>query len=600
LLVVVTLIVSVMVVTGDRPPATAVPSPVSPGVYVVGGTGPSTPEADRFSLAGITSGQTPLVPNQKAGQPSGGPFGGMAITPNAATVVVLRHDGGVSTLDVATGSLSNPLVLVDPGGAGQVAADPADSTKAFVALGTGNVFRVSFGSGPGPPVATPIAALAITAQTLVAAPDGQTVYIGGRDKTPDHRQAVVAVPANGGAPVTWSPPPSSGGVTDLALTPDGTRLFGADGASVFALGLPLSPTEATALSRPMPGARTVTVAPNGTTVYAGGVANGQAFVAGFPVAAPNPTVSQGLGPAGPGGVVGLAVSPDAGTLVATRGDPGSPSTTITAVPVNGGTPLRPGPPMAIPLGFQTDNGDQVAVTPDQAPAARFVAQPQPLGTPSTFDATGSSVAYGSITTYQWSFGDGVAVTTTGPTIAHNYAHPGTFTITLVETDSAGTTVPPAVAGTPWAVDGPGQTPYRLASPAASATATITVPAATLPTTPAATGSTVAGQLQAPVPQLATNPTVGPPGTIVTVTGAGFPPNTTVTVLWSVSSGAAVTTTDAAGDLITQLLILVPDVLGPRYAMVASFPGATAPFLVVAGGVEPGGSNADPVFRSESP
>jgi hypothetical protein len=593
--------VSVTLAAGDRPPATAGPSPVSPGVYVVGGTGPSTPGADRFSLAGITSGQTPLVPAQQAGQPSGGPFVGMAITPNAATVVVLRHDGGVSTLDVATGSLSNPVVLVDPGGAGQVAADPADSTKAFVALGTGDLLRISFGTGPGPPVATPIAALPIAAQALVAAPDGQTVYVGGTDKAPDHREAVVAVPAAGGAPVAWSqPPPPSGGVTDLALTPDGTRLFGTDGASVFALGLPLTPTEPTTLSRPMPGARTVTVAPNGTTVYTGGVANGQAFVAGFPVAAPNPPASQSLAPAGPGSVVSLAVSPDAATLVATVGDPGSPSTTITAVPVNGGPPLRPGPPMAIPLGFQTDNGDQVAVTPDQAPAARFVAQPQPLGTPSTFDATGSSVAYGSITAYQWSFGDGIAVTTTGPTIAHNYGRPGTFTITVTETDSAGTSVPPALAGTPWAVDGPGQTPYRLASPVASATATITVPAGTPPTTPAATGTTAAGQPQAPVPQLATNPTVGPPGTIVTVTGAGFPANTTVTVLWSVSSGSAVATTDAAGNLTTQLLILVPDVLGPRYAMVASFPGATAPFLVVAGGVEPGGSSANPVFRSESP
>ncbi|MGI8751352.1 MAG: hypothetical protein ACR2MN_03400 [Acidimicrobiales bacterium] len=60
------------------------------------------------------------------------------------------------------------------------------------------------------------------------------------------------------------------------------------------------------------------------------------------------------------------------------------------------------------------------------------------------------------------------------------------------------------------------------------------------------------------------------------------------------------TTDGAGNLTTPLSILVPDVFGPRFALVASFSGATAPFLVVADGVEPGGSSASPVFRSESP
>lgn len=333
--------------------------------------------------------------------------------------------------------------------------------------------------------------------------------------------------------------------------------------------------------------------PNGGTVYTGGVNNG-AFVAGFPVGSASPVVSQGL-PAAPAGQVSVAVSSDGGTLVAAVG-----GAKIYPVPVNGGNPLPPGRGVGFPGGFAAGNGNEVmAITPDQAPAASFVAQPQPIGTTSTFDATKSAVAYGSIATSQWSFGDGATVTTTGPTTAHTYAHTGSYTITVIETDSAGTAVPPGVAGTPFLVDGPGQTPYRQTATSATAKATITVPAATPPPASTTTPTTQPGQRES-IPQLMTNPAVGPPGTIVTVTGTGFPQNTRVTVLWCVSSGSSVATTDGAGDLSTQLLILTPDVLGPRYAMVASFSGATAPFLVVADGVEPGGSGASPVFRSESP
>ena len=594
--VVVALAVGATVAVGDRPRATASPTPVSPGIYVAGnGANGANAQVDRFSLAGITSGQSPLVATQTPNQ-AGVPAIASAITPDASTGVFLRQDGGVFTVNVASGAITPPVMLPDPGGGGQVAADQADSTRAFVADGAGGVFRIDI--GPGAPRETSIAlAPAVVAQTIAVSPDGQTLFVGGHlvptvPRVPG-AEVVAAVPVGGGPAVAWSRPPGTNvgsGVTDVALTPDGRRLFATDGASLFSLNLPLSTAEGANLSDTIAGVSDLTVGPNGGTVYAGGVGQGT-FVAGFPVGSGRP-VTQTL-PAANGGVVGLAVSPDGATLVAMVG----PST-LYAIPVNGGNPLAPGRGVGVPGGFAGGNGNEVlAITPDQAPTASFVAQPQPAGTASTFDATKSSVAYGSISGYQWSFGDGATVSSTGPTTAHTYAHTGTFTITVTETDSAGTTAPPAVAGTPFAVDGPGQTPYRQASTAAAARATITVPAAANSPPP---GTTPTSQPAQSVPQLTTSPTVGPPGTVVTVTGTGFPPNTTVTVLWSISSGSAVATTDAAGNLTTQLVILVPDVLGPRYAMVASFSGATAPFLVVAGAAEPGGSGASPVFRTESP
>jgi hypothetical protein len=598
-LVVIALAASATVAVGDRPRATASPTPVSPGVYLAGsGANRSSAQVDRVSLPAITSGPSALVPIQTASQ-AGVPAIGMAITPDASTAVFLRQDGGVFTVNVASGAISGPVMLPSPGSAGgQVAADPGDSTKVFVADGTGGVFRIDLGPGPGAPRDTLIAvAPAVVAQTIAMAPDGKTAYVGGH-LGPTGAEVVVAVPVGGGPAIVWSRPPGANvgpAVTDLALTPDGRRLFGTDGASVFALSLPLSVAEGASPSVTVPGTTTVTVGPNGGTVYAGGVdGNQNAFVTGFPVGSPNPLATRTLQPNAEGAAVSLAVSPDGATLIAMVG-----ASTLYPIPVNGGGPLPPGRGVAVPGGFTAGGGNEVvAITPDQAPTASFVAQPQPAGTAATFDATGSGVAYGSIVGYQWSFGDGATVSGTGPKTAHAYAHAGTFTIIVTEIDSAGTTVPPAVAGTPFAVDGSGQTPYRQASTSAAAQATITIPVASTPPPPPATSPT--SQPAQSVPQLRADPTVGPPGTVVTVTGTGFPPNTTVTVLWSISSGSAVATTNGAGDLTTQLLVLVPDVLGPRYAMVASFSGATAPFLVVADGVEPGGSDASTLFRSESP
>ncbi len=53
---------------------------------------------------------------------------------------------------------------------------------------------------------------------------------------------------------------------------------------------------------------------------------------------------------------------------------------------------------------------------------------------------------------------------------------------------------------------------------------------------------------ASVPTLVLNPGVGPPGTIVTVTGTGYRPLTAVTVAWSVSTGSVVITADKNGNL----------------------------------------------------
>jgi hypothetical protein len=67
----------------------------------------------------------------------------------------------------------------------------------------------------------------------------------------------------------------------------------------------------------------------------------------------------------------------------------------------------------------------------------------------------------------------------------------------------------------------------------------------------------------------------------------------------VSVGSVSVKTDANGDLsASQLLILAPDILGPRLAVASSTPSAHASFLVVPNTMEPGGGQGLSLFRSE--
>ncbi len=103
------------------------------------------------------------------------------------------------------------------------------------------------------------------------------------------------------------------------------------------------------------------------------------------------------------------------------------------------------------------------------------------------------------------------------------------------------------------------------------------------------------------PAIQLNPTVATPGSIVTVTGTGFPDSAPVTIRWSVSTGSVSVTTDQFGNLPpnTELLVLTPDVLGPRTADALGYP-ASAPFLVVPNSSQPGGSDASLIYRAEGP
>jgi LPXTG-motif cell wall-anchored protein len=92
----------------------------------------------------------------------------------------------------------------------------------------------------------------------------------------------------------------------------------------------------------------------------------------------------------------------------------------------------------IPSDFNGGGFTAVTTPADQAPVARIRATAHCAGTATAFDASPSTVPQGKIVRYAWAFGDGTTKVTARPTTTHVYAAAGSYTATVTETDSAGT------------------------------------------------------------------------------------------------------------------------------------------------------------------
>jgi PKD repeat protein len=242
-------------------------------------------------------------------------------------------------------------------------------------------------------------------------------------------------------------------------------------------------------------------------------------------------------------------------------------------------------PIACPPG-----SGAIAVTPDQRPVASFVATPAGPGQPASFDASASTIAYGTIANYHWDFGDGSSQDTPTPTTTHSYAAAGNYTVSLTETDWAGTSVatsPPSTVFT-------GQTMTRRGGPEAQTTHRVTIPSA--PTTPLPSLTpTFKPPPGVPTPKISLLPKVGPPGTVVAVSGSNFPANTAVSLAWQPGIGTAAVATSPAGTFTNRFVLVFPkDQLGDRLMVAQTF-GATATFLVVPPSIAPGGHGAELSF-----
>ncbi len=401
---------------------------------------------------------TPIdVSTNKPGTPIsvGSTPGAIAITPNGSRAYVITNGGSaVTPIDTATNTAGTPIrigttVSSQSAGANGIAVTPNGSTMYVVNEGSpfnpGNtvsaintstdtvVSTISVGSLPR--------GVAIT-------PNGSTAYVTNGfsgDVTP------ISTATN-----TAGPPIPTGGIlpSGIAITPNGSTAYVAN--AVFGTVTPIDLSTNTA-GTPIPvgsgsGPNAIAIAPDGSTAY---VANASGTVTPIETSSntAEPPITAGSGYA-------IAVTPDGSTAYVGGDNPSSPNLPGTVTPIDlstktVGTPILVGPG---PAG--------IAITPDQAPIARLAVTPEPSGRATGFNASASTVAFGTIVSYSWTFGDGTTANTTTPATTHTYNAPGTYTATVTETDSAGTSTTQVFTG---------QTMSRNGGPSAEAGQQFTIP-----------------------------------------------------------------------------------------------------------------------------
>ena len=385
---------------------------------------------------------------------------GVAVTPDGLyAYVVNRGSHDLSIIDgPATATPTVSPMTVPVGSKPVTIAITPDGQYAYVPNAFSNTVTVV--AGVDSPTPTVLTTLKVGSQPIGVAitPDGRYAYVANANSD----TLSVIDNADTTSP-TVSPTPLVVGTNPAlpAITPDGRYLYVATTAlDVIAVvdnadsaSPSVSPTTLPVGSGPIG----IGITADGQYAYvANGVSNNVSVIDNVDSA--TPSVSPTLLAMGSGNPDRLAVSPDAkfvyvgksltsSVKVITGAGTGSPAVFKTPITVGGG-----------PLG--------IAEVPDQAPVASFLVRPAAHGSPTTLNATASTVAFGSITSYAWTFGDGHSVTTTTPRVTHVYAAAGSYPVSLIETDSAGTSTTVAFTG---------QTVSRHGGPSASTTRTAVIP-----------------------------------------------------------------------------------------------------------------------------
>jgi len=403
----------------------------------------------------------------------------IAITPDGSTAYVTDEGtsntspGFVTPIDLSTNTPGAPIpvgsgpdaIAITPNGLTAYVGNYNDDTVTPIKL-------VTNAAGTPIPVGGAPTSIAIT-------PDGSTAYVGRAYDSGIQLDLTTNSIQPGDSPSGFA----------SAITPDGATVVGTspqyNNVDVVTTATDTGTTVA-ALNDP----EGVAITPDGSTAYVAysPFTTNKGALLPIPVADPNaPGTPINLGT---NSAYAVAITPDGSTAFVTDLTGG----TLVPVDLASGTADAP-----ISLGSEGTNPIAIAIAPDQAPVAHL--HVNILGNlTDSFDASASTVAYGSIASYAWNFGDGTTETTTTPTVTHTYAHPddnGTASVT--ETSSTGTSTGEVFTG---------QTASRSGGSQATASATVY-------TTPADAEFYPTVSAVSPT----TGPTYEP--TTVTITGTGF-------------------------------------------------------------------------------
>ncbi len=329
----------------------------------------------------------------------------VAITPDGKRAVVVAY-GGVTVIETGSRTPGKTIsstengerLAISPDGTTAYVTEEGDEEVHVLALGTGK-FTGSFHAGP-------------EAEAVAFSPDGKTAYVG---TAPG--QIVVVDTAT--RKVVGKPIVVGGFPTSVTFAPDGETAYvaaeGVNGVAVIdtALGEVVGKLAMTGVPTDL------AMSPDGRQLYA--TSKGSETLTVFSTKTDIATGTPIKVGKEPGEV---AFTPNGKTAyVAVYGDE-------VLQPIDTTTSVLGAPVVATGKGVSA-----LVVAPDQSPIAGFTGPAATVGVPAAFSGAASSDPDGTITSWNWAFGDGG--TATGVSATHAYGAPGTYDAKLSVVDNEG-------------------------------------------------------------------------------------------------------------------------------------------------------------------
>jgi 6-phosphogluconolactonase (cycloisomerase 2 family) len=390
------------------------------------------PIADNGSLGAATTTPTGMVTPR-----------GIAITPDGdylymttAGANVLGFRIGGNTVSQVPGS---PYNVTDTGGYG-LAITP-DGERLYTlnqngAAGSVSIFTIN-ANGSLTKVGGN-ATLGYQGDGIAISPTSQNLYI--TDTTND-RVRSYSIAANGSISQVGTPQATGANPKGIAVGPLGDRVFTAStGGQISSFPVNGNGTitqAATSTVNTGLSPQTLGVTQDGRFLYTADF-NTPGRVSGYAIGADGAlTAIPGQPFAAQAFAYGLDAAPGGRTVYTTSFD------AAVDVPMNGYSVGADGALSALagsPFATQIFGSEfqSVVVTPNQGPTALWTAAPQGAGQETLFNATGSSDSDGgTVTRYDWDFGDGTTLPDGGPSPTHVYEEQGNYQVTLTVTDNEG-------------------------------------------------------------------------------------------------------------------------------------------------------------------
>lgn len=317
---------------------------------------------------------------------------GNAVTPNGQFMYVNNRDSGdVSAFEIhRTGAMT--VVPGSPFPVGGLPVGIAVSTDGRFLYtqnlqGTVSALAIGADGTLGTVPGSPFASGGKEPWAGAVSPDGRFLYVANLGS---NDVSAFAIAPNGSLTLLAGFPVASGGVepNGIAVSPDGRRLYAMNMATVGSFAISPSGALEPLPSAPVPVgsfARSGAVTPDGSRLYVAAFTKGKA-------------------------VLGFGIEPP-GTLAPLSGSP-------------------------FEVGINEPDVQALAIAPNQGPTASFGSSVGGTGTVA-FDGAASSDPDGTVSRYDWDFGDGSGVADGGVAPSHTYKASGTYTVTLTVTDDEG-------------------------------------------------------------------------------------------------------------------------------------------------------------------